>query len=196
MVAVAAPFGARPAKSLSSRHNSTGNEIYPIASGYNTNIFYGDFVDLLADGTIAKATGTATINTIGVFLGCEYTEPNLNYRLRGQYYPANTVGVLGSVNQINAYIATDPEAVFLMQANGSVGLDSVGSNAAIVQTNGVTQIGNSRNALDQSTIATTNTLPLRILGIDQGPLNAPGDAFTNVLVKINVGHRYINTTGI
>lgn len=196
MVAVAAPFGARPVKSLSSRYNSTGNEIYPIASGYNTNIFYGDFVDILADGTIVKASGTTTINTVGVFLGCEYTEPNLNYRLRAQFYPANTVGTLGSVDQINAYVLTDPDAVFLMQADGSVGQASVGSNAAIVQTNGVTSIGNSRNSLDQSTIATTATLPLRILAIDKGPLNAPGDSFTNVLVKINAGHRYENATGI
>lgn len=196
MVAVAAPFGARPSKILASRYNNGADELFPIADGYDTNIFFGDFVERLADGTIAKASGTTTLTTLGVFVGAEYTEPNLNYRLRAQFYPANTVGEVGSVNQINAYVVTDPDTVFLMQADGSVTLADVGSNAAIVQTAGVPQIGNSRNALDQSSIATTDTLPLRIVDIDQSPLNEAGDAFTNVLVKINTGHQYVNTTGV
>ena len=196
MVAVAAPFGARPSKGLAARYQTTGNELFPIADGYATNIFYGDFVQRVANGTIEKVTGTTGVDILGVFIGCEYTEPNLNYRLRGQYYPANTVGEVGSVNQINAYVVTDPDVIFLMQANGPITLADVGQNAAIVQTAGVSQIGNSRNALDQTSLATTATLPLRIVDIDAGPQNAAGDAFTNVLVKINATHQYNDLTGV
>lgn len=196
MVATASPFGARAIGMLGSGYNSTGLELFPIASGYATNIFAGDFVVRVADGTIEKATGTTTLSTVGIFIGCTYTEPNLNYRLHAQYYPANTVGAVGGVDQINAYIITNPDIVFLMQADGAVGIADIGSNAAIVQGAGSTASGNSTNSLDQSSIATTNTLPLRIIDIDRGPENTPGDAFTNVHVKFNTGHQYLNTTGV
>ncbi|MEG9884106.1 MAG: hypothetical protein V6Z86_05730 [Hyphomicrobiales bacterium] len=196
MVATASPFGARAVKSLASRYNSTGSNLFPIANGYATNIFAGDFVVRVADGTIEKATGTTTLSTIGIFIGAEYTEPNLNYRLRAQFYPANTVGVVGGVDQINGYVIDDPEIVFKIQADGPIALADVGSNAAIVQGAGSIANGNSTNALDQSSLATTSTLPLRILEIERSPENVAGDAFTDVLVKFNTGHQYLNTTGV
>ena len=72
----------------------------------------------------------------------------------------------------------------------------LGSNFAIVVTAGSTTIGRSKNAVDQSTSATTNTLPLRIIDFVDGPDSAVGDAYTDVIMKFNAGHQYVNTTGV
>jgi hypothetical protein len=50
--------------------------------------------------------------------------------------------------------------------------------------------------VDGSSIATTNTLPLRIIDFVDGPTSAVGDEFTDVIVKFNAGHQYSNTTGV
>ena len=44
----------------------------------------------------------------------------------------------------------------------------------------------SRNAVDGSTAATTNTLPLKIIDFVDGPDTEIGDSFTDVLVMFNV----------
>ena len=65
-----------------------------------------------------------------------------------------------------------------------------------MQTAGSTTIGNSKNAVDGNTAATTNTLPLKIIDFVDGPDSEVGDEFTDVLVMFNVGHQLLNTTGI
>jgi len=72
----------------------------------------------------------------------------------------------------------------------------LGSNCAVVQTAGSTSIGTSKNTVDISTTATTNTLPVRIIDFVDGPNSAVGDSYTDVIVKFNVGHLYDNTTGL
>jgi len=65
-----------------------------------------------------------------------------------------------------------------------------------VQTAGSTSFGRSKNSVDISTVATTNTLPLKIVDFVDGPDSAVGDAYTDVLVTFNVGHQLLNATGI
>jgi hypothetical protein len=72
----------------------------------------------------------------------------------------------------------------------------LGSNCAITQTAGSTSIGTSKNTVDISTTATTNTLPIRIIDFVDGPNSTVGDSYTDVIVKFNVGHLYDNTTGL
>lgn len=191
MPATAAPFGLVPVQLIGNRPNNGGFNKYPIASAYNTNIFFGDVVKLVAGGGVEKDTGTATATPVGVFLGCEYTDPSSSQFLQRQYWPANTVAA-----DAKAFVCDDPDALFLIQADGAVAAADVGANAALVQGAGSTVFGKSRVSLDQSSIATTNTLPLRILKISETPDNAAGDAFTNVIVKWNAGHQYGNTTGV
>ena len=86
--------------------------------------------------------------------------------------------------------------MFQAQGDASLAQTTLGNNVAVVQTGGSTAIGNSKNALDASTVATTNTLPVRILGFVDGPDQAVGDSFTDALCKWNAGHQYSNTTGV
>ncbi len=128
---------------------------------------------------------------VGIFVGCFYTDPNTKQPTYSQYWPASTVA-----SDAVAYVIDDPSVVFQMQADDTLAQTALGNNAAVVQTAGSTDIGNSKNAVDASSIATTATLPVRILGFVDGPDSAVGDAYTDVLCKFNAGHQYNNTTGV
>ncbi len=190
---VATPSGAEPIGSLSSSGSFTGKVRHiKIASGYNANVFYGDFVKLVAGGTVEKDTGTVTLTPCGVFVGCFYTDPTTKQPTYAQYWPAATVA-----SDAVAYVVDDPNVLMVMQADGSLSQDAIGANFAVVQTAGTANIGRSRNAVDASTKAATATLPIRCIDFVDGPNSAVGDSYTDIIVKFNDGdHQYNNATGI
>jgi hypothetical protein len=192
MAASAAPYGAKPIGTLSASGSFTGKvQHIKIASGYDTLISWGDFVKLVAAGTIEKDAGTTTATPVGVFMGCSYTDPTTSQPTYAQMWTADV-----AASDAMAYVLTDPNVLFQMQGDGAITQAMLGSNFAIVVTAGSTTIGRSKSAVDQSTSATTNTLPLRIVDYVDGPDSAVGDAYTDVIMKFNVGHQYVNTTGI
>jgi hypothetical protein len=194
MASSATPHGARPVSSLVSCAYNAKITHYKIKNAYGTSIFYGDFVKWADDNpntTIQKDTGTTACTPIGVFLGCAYTDPTTGQFTPNQYFPAST-----AADDIVAYVASDPFLVMQMQSDESLNQDDLGKNVAVVQTAGSTSIGTSKNAVDGSTAATTNTLPLKIIDFVDGPDSAIGDSYTDVLVMFNVGHQLLNTTGI
>lgn len=193
MSATATPMGAEPVGGLSACGSFSGKVRHiKIASGYATNIFYGDFVKLVNTGTIEKDAGTSTATPVGIFMGCFYTDPNTSQPTFNQMWPTGTVA-----SDAMAYVLDDPDAVFRMQGDGSLAQTTLGNNVAIIQTSGSTTIGRSKNAVDASTAATTDTLPLRILEFMDGPDSTVGDAYTDVLLTYNFGmHQYRNATGI
>ena len=193
MAASATPMGAEPVGGLSACGSFSGKVRHmKIANAYGTAIFYGDFVKLVAAGTVEKDTGTATATPVGIFMGCFYTDPSTNQPTFNQTYPAST-----AADDIVAYVLDDPDCVFKMQADDTLAQTALGNNIGIVQTAGSTTIGRSKNAADASTAATTNTLPLRIIEFVDGPDSAVGDAFTDILLTYNSGmHQYRNATGI
>ena len=99
---VSAPYGLKPVNLVGGRVFAGATRQFPIASGYAANIFNGDVVKLINDGTIEKDTGTATATPVGVFLGCSYTSPALGYQLFSQYYPTGTVA-----SDIVAYVVDE-----------------------------------------------------------------------------------------
>ena len=192
MASTATPSGAEPIGTLSASGSFTGKmRSIAIAASYATNIFYGDFVKLVSSGTVEKDSGTATLTPVGIFVGCSYTDPTSGQYVNSQYWPASN-----AATDAVAHVIDDPNVLFRMQADGSVAQTNLGNNAGVVQTAGSTSIGRSKNALDQSTLATTNTLPLRVVDFVDGPDSAVGDAFTDVICKFNAGHQYGNTTGV
>lgn len=191
MATSATPNGAEPVGTLSASGSFTGKvQHIPIATTYATAIFNGDFVKLAVDGTVQKDTGTATLTPVGIFMGCAYTDPTTGQFTNSAQWPASN-----AATDAVAYVLTDPDVVFKMQADGACGQNYLNANAGVVQTAGTTMFGRSKNALDQSTAAATNTLPLRIVGFVDGPTSEVGDAYTDVLCKFNTGHVYQTTTG-
>jgi hypothetical protein len=192
MATTATPMGAEPTDTLSASGSFTGKVRHiKVASGYGTAIFYGDFVKLVNTGTVEKDTGTTTLTPVGVFVGCAFTSPTTDELTFSQTFPAST-----AASDIVAYVVDDPNVLMRMQSDEAIAQTGLGNNVAVVQTAGSTSIGRSKNAVDGSSIATTNTLPLRIIDFVDGPTSAVGDAFTDVIVKFNAGHQYSNTTGI
>jgi len=190
MANVAAPIGAEPVGSLSSSGSFSGKVRHiKIASGYDTSIFYGDFVKLVAGGTVEKDEGTATMTPVGVFAGCFYTDPTTKQPTYAQQWPADLVA-----SDAVAYVVDDPNVLMQMQSSGSLAQSALGANVPVVQTAGSTDIGRSKNAVGAA--ATTATLPLRVIDFVDGPESAVGDSFTDVIVKFNAGHQYNNNTGI
>jgi hypothetical protein len=192
MATTATPMGAEPTDTLSASGSFTGKVRHiKVASGYGTAIFYGDFVKLVNTGTVEKDTGTTTLTPVGVFVGCAFTSPTTDELTFSQTFPAST-----AASDIVAYVVDDPNVLMRMQSDEAIAQTGLGNNVAVVQTAGSTSIGRSKNAVDGSSIATTNTLPLRIIDFVDGPTSAVGDAFTDVIVKFNAGHQYSNTTGV
>ena len=153
MASTAAPFGARPVNTMSASGSFTGKvQHIKIASGYATAIFNGDFVKLVSAGTVEKDTGTSSLTTIGIFMGCKYTDPTSGQLTFNQQYPAST-----AASDIMSYVVDDPNVLFRMQADGSLAQTNLGNNIDVAYTAGSTSIGRSKNAADQSTAATTAT---------------------------------------
>lgn len=196
MSSTAYPFGMVPVQQLAAGYNTQGFNAYPIEDGEATSIFYGDVVEILTTGYIEKDVGTTTLTPIGVFVGASYVDPSLKYFLNSQFWPGGTTtSVTTGQGRPLGYVVDDPNAVFMIQADGTLTQAAVGANAAIVQTAGTSAIGKSRNALSASSVDTTSTLPLRIVGLAELPDNAWGDAYPIVLVKFN-NHQLTTQTGI
>ena len=168
-------------------------------------------------GTQVHAVATADADAVlGVFISCAYTDANTGILVESDYWPGGRAVKAGT--PIIAYVNDDPMAVFRVQVSSSVaaatgitflatglGLNASLSVAGITFTD-ATAIAGGQNPrtgsniygsvyyLDGSTIANTNTLDVKIIGIDPvitGNANptglVPGSnmPFTNLLVKFN-----------
>ena len=196
---VSAPYGLKPVNLIGGQVFAGSTRLMQIASGYATNIFYGDLVKRVADGTIEKDTGTTTATPTGIFLGVQFTNGSTGQVQQQQFYPASQA--IKSGTQIFAVVADDPDTLFQVAVVSSgttisgVGITAIGNNATLVQNAGSTTSGNSAVAILDST-ATTNTLPIRIIDVVRDTATA-ADNFPEVIVKINATmHQYNNALGV
>ena len=195
MARTAGAYGLRPLNLLGGTPFSGATRQYPIASNYALNIFNGSVVKIVGGGGVeldTTAAGLFTKDSIGVFLGCQYTDPNTQQLLFSQNYPANTVA-----DDILAFVVDDPNTLFTIQANGAIGLDARGANVVLANaqstTTGSLITGNS-NVAASSGVTQAGTAPLRIVDFVTDAQNSPGDAFTEIVVKINPAfHSFTNT---
>jgi len=193
---VSGPYGLRPINLVGGQSFAGSVRHIPIATGYNTNVFFGDAVVLASDGTLQRATDGAADEVIGVFMGCAYTDATQGFLTR-QYWPAAQVAA-----DAVGYVCDDPDALFKV-AVVSTGTtmstlsraESVNYNFALELNTGSTASGNSTMALDNTTGATTATLPLRVVDVIEETKNVSTGEYYEVVVKLN-SHRYNDTTGV
>lgn len=174
---VSAPYGVLPQNLIGGQVYAGSTSYYPISYNYGTNIFYGDVVTLGTTGSVAgciipSATSTSLTSkgTVGIFLGCTFTNPTTKQKLFSQYYPANT-----AAGDIQAIIADDPDTVFKMAAVASASSNiissfpsaMVGLNAAMNTPVGSTTTGNSGAGLvaANATLAVGSGGAFRIMGL-------------------------------
>lgn len=170
---ISAPYGLKPINLIGGQVFAGSTRQYPIQYGYNTDIFYGDFVKVSASapgGMLQRAsvsTGTGSNQVTGVFLGCSYTSPLTKQKLFSQYWPAGTLA-----GDAVAYIVDDPDTVFkavvcssgTTVASGAVAM--LGTNLSLINNSGSTATGNSANAVLAPTATPVNSiLPVRCVGL-------------------------------
>ena len=166
---VTAPYGLKPINLIGGQVFAGSTRMYPIQYGYDTNIFYGDFVKVVRGSATRVSIGAATNSNAvtGIFVGCSYTDPVTKDKRFSQYYPASTLA-----GDALAYVVDDPDAVFkaavcssgTTMASGAYAL--VGTNLSAVDNTGNVNTGNSKNAiLAPAATPATTILPLRCVGV-------------------------------
>ena len=195
------PTGLRMQGERSNATYQGGTTLYPLTTNNTNAMGVGDVVALVA-GSITlpstnAASGTVGANTpIGVAVGFQYTD-SVGRRpfVNSQVLPAGAITTLLYTN-VFVEVADAPAGRFLVQANGPVSNAQVGLN---VDLGGFASADlsarTSRIFAVAADIATTNTLPLRILAIDKDPTNVAGDAFTKILVSWNASTHSFSQAG-
>lgn len=187
-------FGLRPIAKLGSNANSTGASgytLYEIANGNTNAIYQGSPVIPLSTGyiDIVGAAAGGTVGLLGVFWGCEYVSSTTGEKVFSNYWPGSGAD---SNHPIKAFVYDDPMQLYAIASDASLTSKAtmrghVFANANFATaTSGSTTTGISSGALAVSTIATTNTLNLRIMGWQEDPENQDFTAAgIPVIVRLN-----------
>ena len=215
MATVSSPYGLKPVSMIGGQ-SFTGGTIreYLLTSNNSAAIYNGDLVQLGASAagqpTVVTSTPTtSSVGIIGVCVGVRYqlAGQQLGYPLFAQYLPANAV--TSGYTNIFIRVIEDPDQLYQVQSLGSIGYGSIGKTAALANftagtssSTGSTTTGNSLVAM-ASSAANTSALALKIVDLVNSsstfggnfPSN-PGDAYTDVIVKLNFGvHQYYQSAG-
>lgn len=166
--------GFRPVKHMNgSAYNGQLNR-YMISASDTAATNVGDFVQLSDNDALVDSTGNGVypaverigsgtaVPIVGVIVGFEVDYSNLN---AGNYRAASTRRVALVADAVDLIFAGPQDAV-----GGVVAAASVGLNVAInLGTAATTAPYNGDMSVDSSTVATTATLPLQIMGVTASP---------------------------
>ena len=154
----------------------------------------GDLVKRVSDGTIDRDAGTSTLpdtGTLGIFMGCQYTDPNTSQLTFNNQYPGSIVA-----SDIDAFVVDDPDVVMKVAVCSSgttmatVARTVIGNNVAIISNTLNTTNGRGKLAVSSSPAATL-TLPLKIIDVVEDTKTG-SDAFQEVLVVFNAPYEDSN----
>ncbi len=194
MANVARTNGFRPVKHLNGSPYNGQYNIYEIVAGDPTNTMIGDLVK--ADGGTATDVyptcvrhGTTGEVTSGLALGVIVGFLPLSLA-QGSSSALPTLDVpfyrTGSTKRY-AMVADSPDLIFEVKDGGTVPctLTLIGNNTGFMATAGSTTTGSSGMVTGTTAPTTTNSLPLKIMGIVNSPDNASASADQRLLVMIN-----------
>jgi hypothetical protein len=187
-------FGLRPIAKMGQNANSTGASEYRIAANNTNKIYQGSPVIPLATGVIdiVGAAAGGTVGLLGVFWGCEYISSVTGKKVFSNTWPGTGAD---SNFPVTAFVYDDPAQLFVIATSNVVAAAdteaevraAVFANANFaLATSGSDVTGISSATLDLDTINTTNTLNLRIMGIQDDPENQDFTvAGIPVIVRLN-----------
>jgi hypothetical protein len=181
-----APFGFALSAFLPGFTPNYAPSVRRIASNNATAIYCGDPVTALNTGYITRSTaGTTSIE--GILLGVKYLSTTQQRTVWRNYWPGSD-----ATGDVEAYVIDSPNALFRAQAGGSttaIGFADIGSGINFALGTGNTATGISGAYADQTTIATTSTLPFRIVKLVRDPPGANGtdiaSAYNHVILAFN-----------
>jgi len=187
--------GFRPVKTITgSPYNGQGN-VYFLPAADASVVMVGDAVKLLGDARAATGVPTvtrvsaATDIPIGVVVGILFTGVGDTVNTP-PVYDLNTPVYRRASTDRYVLVADDPNLVYEVQYAGTNVVaatitTNVGQNGQFLINAGNTSSGASGMQLDSAGLATTATLPLKIVGFPNRPDNIPGDQFFSYYVKLN-----------
>ncbi len=188
-------FGLRPIGLVGSGTNSTGLTTYEIASDNTNAIYNGAICVPLAAGVIdqAGATSGGTTQALGVMMGCEYVDSVTKKTTFLNHWPGSNSVSVDTNHPVKALVADNPNQLFKVASDASLtnratALAAVFANASLGTSarTGSDDTGRSNSALSVSSIATTATLPLRIVGIMDDEANSDfAAAGIPLIVRLN-----------
>lgn len=187
------PQGLQPHRHLSGAPWNGQLQMFAVLASNPSALFKGDVVKSAgtADANGIQAVIRSTANTdvnVGVIVGFTVNFANLN--LPNQYLPASTAGYV--------LVCTDPTVVYEVQQSGNAALADIGLNVGLTFTAGSTVTGMSQMVANQSSVATTATLPLKIVGWVQRAdvdVSDPANMKLEVLLN-NTNMAAPNTVGV
>jgi len=194
MASVSRANGFRPVKTVTGAAYNGQANVYFVPSTDSTVIMVGDAVKLAGDARAATGAPTvtragATDVPVGIVVGILFTGvgdltnmPPVNDLNTPVYRRASTDRYL--------LVCDDPNVVYEVQYAGtSVAAATITANVVLngqfTTTAGSTTSGASGMQLDSSGLATTATLPIKIVGFPNRPDNIPGDTYFSYFVKLN-----------
>ncbi len=187
-------FGLRPISKLGGGTNSTGltgYTPYEIANGNTDKIYHGQLVIPLASGFIDHTANAAggTVSHLGVFQGCEYVSSVTGKTTFSNYWPGSGAD---SNHPVKAFINDDPNQLYLIASDASLTSKANARASVFLNANlstgitGTDATGVSLGRLAVTTLATTNSLALRVMGWQEDPENEDfAAAGVGVIVRLN-----------
>ena len=170
-----------------------------IASSYGTALYQGDPVKFSGTSNTAAVSSGLEVHDIGCLPGIEKCAAGSGNVVAGvivgfepivrsataPYNPASTERV--------ALVCVDPDAKYLIQADGSVAASDVLANANLIFTNaGSTSTGQSGVELDTSSMTTTAAYQLKILGFSKVyGRNAVGNW---AVLEVGINNHYLSAS--
>ena len=198
--------GFRPVKTGVGPYTGQAN-LYFLDSGDSSVVMVGDAVKLAGDAcaatgvpTVTRVSGATDI-PVGIVVGILFT----GVGDAGNIPPVTDLNTpiyrRASTNRY-VLVCDDPNVIYEVQYAGTsvaaaTVTANVGLNGQFTTTAGSTTSGSSGMQLDSSGLATTATLPLKIVGIPNRPDNIPGDTYISYYVKLNSSTMgSLGTTGV
>lgn len=199
MANVNAARGLVPYAYKSGQYYNGSVNVYYVPVGNATALYLGDPVTVITNSADANGVPAVGISTAaggayvtGVMMGIANNAGQLTIPVLQSstvYLPASTAAYI--------YVADDPQLLHYIQEDsvgGALAAGAASRNADLIAGTGSTITGMSGWMLDSSTLATTNTLQLRIQKLLQQADNAIG-TYAKWLVNINLSSLN-NLTGI
>ncbi|UOF82043.1 hypothetical protein [Caudoviricetes sp.] len=198
MANVIAPRGLSPVGTVVGADWNQQGRLYAIASDATNTYAIGDIV-MSATSSDANGVPYAVKFTegsvpLGVIVGIQVASPGVSLQGTTLSLEQSYIGLNAGTRYV--YVVDDPNVIFQVQ------FDSTGVTQANIHKNAALTITANQTSLSQSSpysstvataAATTNTLPLRLLGLAQQPNNTFG-ANATVLAKFNI-HEFGAGTG-
>lgn len=184
-------FGLRPIAIMGQAANTTGATEYRIASTNTNPIYQGSPVIPLGTGfiDIVGAAAGGTVGLLGVFWGCEYVSAATGKKTFSRFWPGSGAN---ATFPVKAFVYDNPMQMFVISSDASLTNEATARGHVFANANfatattGSTATGLSAGTLAVSTIQTTNTLNLRIMGIQDDVENSDfAAAGIPLIVRLN-----------